>query len=454
MALEYPGTVPFVESEFTLERNGHLMTASRLVRFHFVLVLSALAASAPALTAQNCPNAERLTRGLTGAIATVRYLADDALQGRLAGSPGERCAGDYIAARFRALGLTPGGTNRTFFQHLPVVSAINPHAQSNGRNVIALLPGSNSKVSDEWIIIGAHYDHLGHGEYGSAQPNHGNAIHNGADDNASGVAVMLEIARRLVSQRPARSVAFVAFTGEEAGLLGSKYLLDNPTFPLARAKAMINLDMVGRLNTGALIVYGIGTATEWDRVVRAAAAAEQLAFTANPEGFGPSDHASFYMKDIPVLHFFTNAHSEYHRPADDWELIDRHGLDRVAGVVHRVVLQIAAAGPAITLVRGAGRPPAATGENRGSGTYLGTIPDFSPVARGVKLAGVTAGSPGDQAGLAAGDVIVRFDDEEIADLQGMTDAMNKRKPGDAVRITVMRAGKNVELRAVFGRRSR
>src|SRR5687767_7538157 len=255
--------------------------------------LLVMGACASGTAAQQCPAAAALTRGIDGPLAAVRYLADDALQGRLAGSPGERCAGDYIAARFRALGLKPGGTGRTFFQTLPVASTVNPHAGSTGRNVIALLPGSNPQVRDEWIIIGAHYDHLGHGEYGSAEPNHGNAVHNGADDNASGVAVMLEVARRLATRAPARSVAFVAFTGEEAGLLGSRYLVDNPTFPLSRAKAMINLDMVGRLKNGPLIVYGTGTATEWNRVVQAATGAEQLEFTANPEGYGPSDHTSF-----------------------------------------------------------------------------------------------------------------------------------------------------------------
>jgi hypothetical protein len=245
----------------------------------------------------------------------------------------------------------------------------------------------------------------------------------------------------------------MAFTGEEAGLLGSKHFTENPTIPLANIKAMINLDMVGRLKDGPLIVYGTGTASEWGRILDPAVSAENMRFTANPEGYGPSDHTSFYLKDIPVLHFFTNAHSEYHRPADDWQLVDRAGLDRVSRIVERVATQVAGTGPAITLVRGAGRPPGASGANRGSGTYLGTVPDFTPVARGVKLSGGTAGSPADRAGIKAGDVIVRFDDDPIADLQGMTDAMNKRQPGDSVRITVLRNGSEVVVRAVFGRRS-
>ena len=428
------------------------MTASRLGRFQFVSVISMLAGFVSGLPAQSCPNASVLTRGLSGPITTVRYLADDALQGRLAGSPGERCAGDYIAARFREIGLQPRG-NQGFFQTVPLASLLNPHSQGTGRNVIAVLPGSSARLRGEWVIIGAHYDHLGRGDYGSAEANHGNAIHNGADDNASGVAVMLEVARLLSRQPPARSVAFMAFTGEEAGLLGSKHFTENPTIPLANVKAMINLDMVGRLKNGPLIVYGTGTATEWGRILDPAISAENLRFTANPEGYGPSDHTSFYLKDIPVLHFFTNAHSEYHRPADDWQLVDRAGLDRVSRIVERVAAQVAGAGPAITLVRGAGRPPGDPGANRGSGTYLGTVPDFTPVARGVKLSGVTTGSPADRAGIKAGDVIVRFDDESIADLQGMTDAMNKRQPGDSVRITVLRNGSEVVVRAVFGRRS-
>ncbi|MGH7459980.1 MAG: M20/M25/M40 family metallo-hydrolase, partial [Longimicrobiales bacterium] len=435
--------------------NGHLMITSRLAAFTMRAVLVPLtllyAASA---SAQQCPDAAALTRSISGPLATVRYLADDALEGRLAGSPGERCAGDFLAAQFRQLGLRPGGANNTFFQTVPLASVLNPHASGGtGRNVIALLPGSDARLNAEWIVIGAHYDHLGRGAFSSAAPDQKNAIHNGADDNASGVSVMLEVARRLSATRPARSVAFIAFTGEEAGLLGSAQFVAEPTIPLARTRAMLNMDMVGRLSTGALIVNGTGTATELDGLVRRAAAAERIDYTAQPGGYGPSDHTSFYMKDIPVLFFFTNVHGDYHKPSDDWEKIDAGGLERMAGLVTRIAQSLAGSGPALTIVRGVGKPEARADASPGYGAYLGTVPDFRPVPKGVPLSGVTPGSPADKAGLRGGDVLIRFDQEDIADLQGMTDALRKRKPGDAVRVTVLRDGQEVVLNAVLGRRS-
>ena len=429
------------------------MKWSRLARFQasaFLLVPAVLSQPVPA--AAQCPDARALTRSLSGPLATVRYLADDALEGRLAGSAGERCAGDFIAARFAELRLEPGGSNGTFFQTLPLASTANPHAPAGqGRNVIGLLRGSDARLRNEWIVIGAHYDHLGHGEFGSLAPEQKHAIHNGADDNASGVAALSDGARRLATSPPARSVAFIAFTGEEAGILGSSHFAAQPTVPLSGLRAMLNMDMVGRLATGQLIIYGTGTATEWDTILREATAAEQVDFQAQPEGYGPSDHTAFYLKDIPVLHFFTNTHADYHKPSDDWQKIDGPGLERVARLVTRVTRAVAGSEPALTLVRGAGRPPSQGGQTRGN-TYLGTVPDFRPVAKGVLLSGVTAGSPADSAGLRAGDIIIRFDDDEIADLEGMTQALRVRKPGDQVRITVLRDGKPVVLNAQLGRR--
>ena len=399
-----------------------------------------------------CPDPVRLTRGLNGPLATVRYLADDALEGRLAGSAGERCAGDFIAARFKALGLKPGGAQGTFFQELPLASQLNPHAQGGtGRNLIALLPGSDPRLRAEWVVIGAHYDHLGRGGPSSAAPDQQGQIHNGADDNASGVAAMLEAARTLVRTRPARSVAFLAFTGEESGLLGSAFFAAHPAIPLNQIKAMLNLDMVGRLRSGPLIVYGTGTAAQWDAILNSATAAEKVEFKGQPDGYGPSDHTSFYMNDIPVLHFFTNTHGDYHKPGDDWEKIDTAGLTKVARLVARIAGTVAGSNQTMTLVRGAGKPPATGVVTRGS-SYLGTVPDFTPVERGVLLSGVTPGSPGDKAGLKKGDLIIKFDDDAIVDLQGMTDALKARKPGDTVKVTVLRDGKEVVLTAVLGTR--
>ena len=401
--------------------------------------------------AQACPDVAKITTGQTGSMVTVRYLSDDALGGRLAGTPGERCAGEFIAQRFAALGLKPAGARGTFFQEFPLASSINPHGPTgNGRNVIAVLEGADPVLKNEFIIVGAHYDHLGMGAFGSTSANQQPAIHNGADDNASGVAAMLDIAARISKgARPARSIVFMAFSGEESGLLGSAYFAANPTVTLSTVRAMLNLDMVGRLGAGPLIVHGTGTATEWQSVINDAVAAQNLAVTLNPDGYGASDHTSFYLRDIPVLHFFTNVHGEYHNPGDDWEKIDAAGLDKVAAIVTTVAQRIASKDAALTLVK---LPPPAPAQGGGSGAYLGTVPDFAPVKYGVKISGVRAGSPGETAGLKAGDVIIKFDSDEVADLQGMTNALRKRKPGDAVRVTVLRDGKEVVLNAILGRR--
>jgi peptidase M28-like protein/PDZ domain-containing protein len=399
-----------------------------------------------------CPTPADIIRGATGALADVRYLADDALHGRLAGTEGERCAGEYIAGEFGKLRLRPAGENGTFFQSLPLASVLNPHAAGGtGRNVIAALDGSDPRLKDEWIVIGAHYDHLGDGSHESSLAPAAPAIHNGADDNASGVSVVISAARAFAAgPRPARSMLFIAFTGEESGLLGSAYFVAHPTIT-GRMTAMINLDMVGRLGAGPLIVYGVDTAEEWRALVDPAAARAGIAIATRGEGYGPSDHTSFYTKDIPVLHLFTNTHADYHKPTDDAEKIDAAGLEKVTKLVTDIASSAAGRPQQLTLRRGAGEPPSAT--PRGvSGTYLGSVPDFTPVERGVKLSGVTPGSPGDKAGLHAGDVIIGMGTLDVADLQGLTDALRAHKPGDTVPLRVIRDGKPLTLEVTLGKR--
>jgi hypothetical protein len=413
------------------------------------VLLGVFLASAP-VVAQECPVPPS---GMAQPDAAVRYLADDALEGRLAGSAGERCAGDYLAAEFARIGLDPAGEDGTYFQAVPLASAVNPHAPGGtGRNVIGILHGADPALRGEAVVVGAHYDHLGRGEVFSLAPDERGSIHNGADDNASGVGALLAIAEALAGgPRPARSVVFVAFTGEEFGLLGSSHYTTSPVVPLAATRAMLNLDMVGRLGEAPLLVYGTGTAVEMDDLVRAAGEAEGMELLHHPDGYGPSDHTSFYARDVPVLHFFTNVHGDYHRPSDDWEKVDLDGVRRVGALGARIVRYIAGRPLALTLQRGAGTPPGASGGS-GYGAYLGTVPDFTPVERGVKLSGVRAGSPAEQAGLRAGDVIVAMDDDDIADLYAYTDALRVRGPGSAVVITVLRDDAPVTVRAVLGSR--
>jgi Tol biopolymer transport system component len=405
------------------------------------------AAGGDALRASGCPLP---VPGLRQPFAAVRYLADDALEGRLAGSEGERCAGEYIAAEFRRLGLKPAGADGSFFQEVRIASVTNPHAPAGtGRNVLGLLEGSDPDLAEEVVVVGAHYDHLGRGPFGSMTPEV-REIHNGADDNASGVAAMLAAAERLAAGlRPRRSVLFLAFTGEELGLLGSAHYVAHPVIALDRKVAMLNLDMVGRLESDPLIVHGTGTAEEWDELLRSANA-DGIALTYRPEGYGPSDHTSFYARDIPVLHFFTNVHADYHRPSDDWERIDTTGVRLIAELVARVAGTVADRPGGLVVVRGAGEPPRQGGG--GSGAWLGTVPDFSPVEHGVRLSGVSANSPAEAAGLRAGDVVIRIDDDDIKDLYALTDALRERRPGDGVTITYVRDGAERSVALVLGRR--
>ena len=410
----------------------------------------------PTAAAQTCPDPVSLTKGLTLPLSAVRYLADDGLKGRLAGSDGERCAGEYIAREFARIGLKPGGEKGTFFQSLDLASALNPHAPGGtGRNVVAVLEGADPELKREWVVVGAHYDHLGEGAPGSLAPGE-RAIHNGADDNASGVAAMLWTAERLAAgPRPARSIAFAAFTGEESGLLGSAHYTRQPASGADPIVAMINLDMVGRLNGGTLLVFGVGTAAEWNAVLEPAAARAGVALATKAEGYGPSDHTSFYLKDVPVLHFFTNTHGDYHKPSDDWDKIDAKGLTAVAAVVADVAAGVAGRRPKLTLQRGAGQPPtAASGTSAGYGAWLGSVPDFTPVERGVKLSGVTPGSPAEAAGIRAGDVLVGIGPREVADLQGMTDALRAHKPGESVEVRVLRGAERLSLKVTLGDRAK
>ncbi|HUG39620.1 MAG TPA: M28 family peptidase [Longimicrobiales bacterium] len=386
---------------------------------------------------------------------TGRYLADDALEGRDAGSAGAACAAEYLAWTFRRIGLAPGGPDGTYFQDVPLASVTNPHAGGgSGRNVLAVLPGTDRRA-DEYIVVGAHFDHLGRGGMGSLDPG-SREIHNGADDNASGVAALVRVAERLaVGPRPRRPVLFMAFTGEEDGLLGSSHWTKDPTVPLEKVVAMINLDMVGRLRENGLVVYGVGTAREWTGIVDPLVEAAGIATVSRiPDGYGASDQTAFYMHDIPVLHLFTNTHADYHRPSDDWERIDVAGIETVAEIVADITRRVGSA-PRMAVIRNVGRAPAAASAEAGPGygAYLGTIPDFSPVEYGVLLGGVREGGPADRAGLRKGDIIVRVGDVEVKDLYALTDALRKYRPGDEVPIAYLRDGTPRSTRATLAARN-
>ena len=275
--------------------------------------------------------------------ADVSFLASDDLEGREIGTKGEILAAEYISKQFQQIGLKGMGDDQGYYQLFQVKQKTNPHAEEaapddpfiEGRNVLGYMDNGSPYT----IIIGAHYDHLGFGGEGSLYTK-GQAIHNGADDNASGVAAMIELARRLSQKKSNNNILFMAFSGEEKGLWGSNYFNKNPTLDLQAVNYMINMDMVGRLNEERqLAIYGIGTSPDWQNNIEAIKSPE-FKFTFTKSGVGPSDHTSFYLSDIPVLHFFTGQHKQYHKPSDDTELINFDGINDVASFIEKLILRL------------------------------------------------------------------------------------------------------------------
>lgn len=323
-------------------------------------------------------------------------------------------------------------------------------------NVVGMLEGSDPVLKDEIIVIGAHYDHLGMGgeDSGSLNPDT-LAPHNGADDNASGTAGMLELAQYFArpEHRPKRTLYFLAFAGEEMGLLGSSAYVNTPTSPVSRMVGMLNMDMIGRLTDRKLIVYGVGTAVGLDSLVASKNADSTFVLKLNKDGFGPSDHSSFYSKKIPVLHFFTDLHGDYHRPSDDWPLINGEGTRQVLELVASVAKDLGNAPARPVYVQAEMPRPMGGGDGRSSRVYTGTIPDFGEQSEGMKLAGVREGSPSAKAGLQAGDVIVKFGKVDIKNLYDYTYALGEYKVGDQVPVTVRRAGQTLTVTVTLERRN-
>jgi hypothetical protein len=319
-------------------------------------------------------------------------------------------------------------------------------------NVIAVRRGTDPELASEAIVVGAHYDHLGRGEFGTLAPDRRGQVHNGADDNATGAAGLLALARAFASA-PAgrRTLVLAAFTGEEAGLVGSSRYVEDPTIPIDSTVAMINLDMIGRLRDGQLTVFGSETSPDFASLVRAGASGLELKTRLAEGGFGPSDQTSFYAQGVPVLFFFTGAHSQYHTPDDDVELLNLGGASEVLRLVYRVAgaLLDAPRRPKVRLAA----VPAPSGPGRGYGPDLGTVPDFGgPPVRGVRLAAVRPGSPAETAGLRAGDVIVEFDSASVATLEEFAALLFASRAGQTVEIVIQREGHRIPVTAVLGQR--
>jgi hypothetical protein len=301
-------------------------------------------------------------------------------------------------------------------------------------------------LKDQWIVIGAHYDHLGLGNRNSLAPSLIGQVHHGADDNASGTAGVIELARLAKEMNPQwkRSVLFMTFAGEEIGLLGSSYFVNHPTVPLMNVDAMINMDMIGRLTKQRLFIGGIGTSPELKSDLEQLDKDSALDINFTESGYGSSDHTSFNAKKIPVLFFFSGLHTDYHKPSDTADKINAGGAVQILSLVYRLTSRLAMETPKLAYTEVKEPIPAGRGGGRGYGPYFGSVPDFRDDIKGVLFSDVQNNSPAAKAGLKAGDLMVEFDGKAISNLNDYAYALRSKKPGDIVSVTVKRKDQDVK----------
>lgn len=370
-------------------------------------------------------------------IFDVEYLSSDELEGRSTGSKGEELAANYIEKRFKELNVEPIGENG-YFQEFSFKQKSHPHEtiitsdsiQENsvtGKNVIGFI--DNKSINT--IVVGAHYDHLGFGGEGSLYRSDSLKIHNGADDNASGVSLMLDLAAKLKNSNN-NNYLFIAFSGEELGLLGSNFFVKNPTIDIKSINYMINMDMVGRLNNeNTLAVYGLGTSPIFKQTIKSNN--KNFKIIENESGVGPSDHTSFYLNDIPVLHFFTGQHSDYHKPSDDSELLNYEGINLISDFIYSIISDL----------NDNGKLPFRETKNESQETprfkvSLGVIPDYLYDGKGMRIDGVSKGKPAEKAGFQKGDIVIKLGDEEVTDMMSYMKALSKYENGDKVDVQISR----------------
>ena len=374
----------------------------------------------------------------------VIYLSSDYLQGRETGTEGERLAAQYIATRFEELGLEPRGDKATFFQEFSAVVKSNPHAAAGETRTARNVVGFIDNKAPQTVVIGAHYDHLGHGISGSLYTGEP-AIHNGADDNASGVAGLFCIAKALKEKKLKKNnYLFIAFSGEELGLFGSKYFVEHPTLEWGKINYMLNMDMIGRLDS-VLVVSGTGTSPAWEEALLSIPR-DGFTVKKTQSGMGPSDHASFYLNDRPVLHFFTGQHGDYHKPSDDSELVNYAGMEKVT----RYMLQLIAA------VDRKGRLEFTKTKDEQEGRQaaqfkvsLGVMPDYVYQGEGLRIDGVTDGRPAQVAGLQKGDILIQMGELPIKDIYDYMEGLAKFEKGQTTKVVLLRGGERVEKEVTF-----
>lgn len=379
----------------------------------------------------------------------VRILASDSLKGRKTGTPYEQMAANYLASRFSDIGLAPKGIN-DYYQTFSFTPSNDPHqevsydstktkASITGTNVVGYLDNQAAKT----IVIGAHYDHLGMGGEGSLYKE-GEAVHNGADDNASGVAVLLKLADSLSTVKTNANYLFIAFSGEELGLLGSNYFVKNPTIDLTKVSYMLNMDMVGRLNEErTLAVYGVGTSPIFKQTLFANNT-NDLNIVENESGVGPSDHTSFYLTDIPVLHFFTGQHADYHKPGDDSEKLNYQGMRDIASYIFAIITDLD------TQEKLAFRKTKNESEEVPRFKVgLGVVPDYLFDGEGMRIDGVSEDKPAQKAGLQKGDIVKKLGDSTVVDMMSYMRALSSFKEGQSTTVIVEREGEQIEAKIDF-----
>ncbi|MCH7523411.1 MAG: DUF4910 domain-containing protein [Bacteroidetes bacterium] len=379
----------------------------------------------------------------------VSFLADDKLEGRETGTIGEQEAATYIAKRFKEIGVEPKGT-KGFLQVFTFKPKTDPHQEVKysttstdstitGTNVLGYIDNKANKT----IVIGAHYDHLGFGAEGSLYRGEEKAIHNGADDNASGVSVMLNLAGKLKQTNTANNYLFIAFSGEEMGLLGSNYFVKNSTIPLDSINYMLNMDMVGRLKADStLAVYGVGTSPVFKQVI--SDNNDKFKIIEKESGVGPSDHTSFYLNDIPVLHFFTGQHEDYHRPSDDSELLNYEGMEAISTYIFEIITDLDDNGT-LTFQK-------TKSESEDAPRFkvtLGVMPDYMFDGKGMRLDGVTEDKPAHKAGLQKGDIVIKIGEIEISDMMSYMKALSSFEKGNTAIVKFKREGTVIEAEVTF-----
>lgn len=410
---------------------------------HFVLSIAAALFAISTVVGQQAQVSEKNLR------KHVTYLASDKLKGRGTGTPEERMAAEYIAKQFRKIGLSPKGDNGTFFHKFSFKKSSDPHGgvdegakQISAQNVAGYLDNG----ADYTIVIGAHYDHLGLGhDHNSLDANPEGKIHNGADDNASGTAGVIELARYFAKNgvKEQHNFLFLCFSGEELGLYGSKKYTETPTIDLSKVSFMVNMDMIGRLNEEKkVVVGGVGTAPDFVPTIKNLKG--DLSVKLDSAGVGPSDHTSFYLKNIPVLFFFTGQHSDYHKPTDDVEKVNFPGVKLILETAG-LMIQTLDNQPKLKFQETKSKES----NNVSFKVTLGIMPDYTWEGEGVHVDGVTDGKPASKAGLLKGDIIVGLGDIQVKTIQDYMKGLSMFKKGDSTTVKVKRGTEEKVMPVTF-----